>query len=864
MSNRTVRVTLIAQATGYIQGMQAAQKATQQTATEAEKLAAKREAFQQLGQSMVVVGGAITAVGVAALRTGIQYNTLQQTTRAALTTLLGSAEAANAQMDKLDDFARNSPFAKQTFITAQQQMLAFGIETRKVIPYLDAVQNAVAAAGGSNADIEAIAATMSKIQSAAKITGQDLIEFGNRGINAAELIGSQMGMTGAEIREAITNGSIGATQALDALAAGMAESFAGASDGVKNTFAGAMDRMKAAWRDFSSELAAPLVDPNGNGGALIELLNWTADMMRAFLALPKPIRDTISVLTLLTGAVMLAGGAAILAIPKWVAFQATLATLNITAATTVGRLSGVAKFMTGPWGVGLAAGLVGLKLLETALKSGQASAEEIENALLNASDAAALFDTLGQGKEIVYFRDVTADLGDMSGMLDKVRDQNDNWWKRFTTETHGFRGAVREAGAAIAEMATRDLPSAQRAFNTFTEGQNLSQKQLLTLIGEMPGFREALTQQATALGINLSQMSEYERNTYLVGLAQGTVAGGTEELAVVFDAQSEAVRKATYGLRDNEAELDKMTGAARIAGMEIDALSDKVRGFASVTLSAREAERAYQEAIDAVTASVEQNGSTLDRTTEAGRANEAAIDALAQKTLNHAAAVWEQTGSQQEATAALQAGRDELINQLAQFGITGQAAEDYADMLGLIPSNIQTAMELLTSNAVAAVEAFLNTYNGKKVTVDMFLDTTNGDRSAAAAAARYTGLGQRYLGRASGGDLDMAPGPKGVDSMLFRGARGEHVLTASEVDRMGGQSAVYKFRRDLMSGASSAAAVRPPQAAMVAPSARSLYPSGSGGQGSSVAVDMTVRADDPATVAGLVVQNLEARLAVTS
>src|SRR5690606_8412077 len=161
---------------------------------------------------------------------GIQYNTLQQTSRAALTTLLGSAKAANEQMDQLDAFARTSPFSKAVFIQAQQQMLAFGIETKKVIPYLNAVQNAVAAAGGSNADIAGLVATMSKIQSSAKLTAQDLMEFGNRGVDAASLIGSTMGKTGAQIRAEITAGTLDAGVALDALVDGMNTRFAGAAD----------------------------------------------------------------------------------------------------------------------------------------------------------------------------------------------------------------------------------------------------------------------------------------------------------------------------------------------------------------------------------------------------------------------------------------------------------------------------------------------------------------------------------------------------------------------------------------------------------------------------------------------------------
>src|SRR5699024_2136926 len=100
-----------------------------------------QQEWQTVGRTLTVAGGAIAGIGAAALKTGISYNTLQQTSRAALTTLTGSAEAAHAQMDKLDEFAKGSPFAKDVFIRAQQQMLGFGIEAKKVIPYLDSIQD---------------------------------------------------------------------------------------------------------------------------------------------------------------------------------------------------------------------------------------------------------------------------------------------------------------------------------------------------------------------------------------------------------------------------------------------------------------------------------------------------------------------------------------------------------------------------------------------------------------------------------------------------------------------------------------------------------------------------------------------------
>ncbi|TDH48894.1 phage tail tape measure protein [Mycobacterium eburneum] len=51
-------------------------------------------------------------------------------------------------------------------------------------------------------------------------------------------------------------------------------------------------------------------------------------------------------------------------------------------------------------------------------------------------------------------------------------------------------------------------------------------------------------------------------------------------------------------------------------------------------------------------------------------------------------------------------------------------------------------------------------------------------------------------GHAGGGGID-GPGVKGRDSVLSWLAPGEHVLTADDVDRMGGQTNVYAFRRAL-------------------------------------------------------------------
>src|SRR5690606_18762283 len=118
-------------------------------------------------------------------------------------------------------------------------------------------------------------------------------------------------------------------QIWDPLVTGLQEKFGGAADGVKETFAGAMDRVKAAWRDFSSELARPLVDPDG-GGALVDLLNWAADAMRAFEDLSPAVKDTITALAGIAGVGTLVIGSTMLVLPKILDFTGALKDLGIT------------------------------------------------------------------------------------------------------------------------------------------------------------------------------------------------------------------------------------------------------------------------------------------------------------------------------------------------------------------------------------------------------------------------------------------------------------------------------------------------------------------------------------------------------
>lgn len=237
------------------------------------------------------ISGAFTTASVAAiaatanlvksvLEVGVGYNSLEQRARMAFKTILGSGEKSVAMMNELAEFSRQSPFRREIFIEGAQRLMAFGVETKKVIPTLGALQDAIAAAGGTEADLRGIVLTMAKISSTGKVTGGDLIEFGNRGVNAAELIGKAMGMTAAEFRAHMRENVVDSEFALDALVNGMNEKFGGAAANLKTTWPGAIDRVKGSWRDFSSAIVDPFVS-KGGGGFGVAWANTLADALRA-------------------------------------------------------------------------------------------------------------------------------------------------------------------------------------------------------------------------------------------------------------------------------------------------------------------------------------------------------------------------------------------------------------------------------------------------------------------------------------------------------------------------------------------------------------------------------------------------------
>jgi tape measure domain-containing protein len=239
----------------------------------------------------VWTAGAAGAVAITTdiFKAGVSMNALTQNANVAFETLLGGKDAAKAFTDELYKFTGKSPFPKDAMLRMSQQMLAFGIESKKVVPILGAVQDAVAAAGGSSDEMEKIISIMSDISATGKITGMDLTRMGNQGVDAAGMIGKAMGKSGQQIKEEITAGTIPAAEAIDAMAKGMEMSFKGAAEGIKQNWDGVVQSFGARKKQLGAILAEPFISASGGGMAV----TWLQDINSGLTGL-KPVFAAIS------------------------------------------------------------------------------------------------------------------------------------------------------------------------------------------------------------------------------------------------------------------------------------------------------------------------------------------------------------------------------------------------------------------------------------------------------------------------------------------------------------------------------------------------------------------------------------------
>lgn len=319
-----------------------------------------------------------------------------------------------------------------------------------------------------------------------------------------------------------------------------------------------------------------------------------------------------------------------------------------------------------------------------------------------------------------------------------------------------------------------------------------------------------------ALSNNLipSLDSNYRKMSNVENVTKAT-ADQVEASKSAWDNQSAAVDDAS-GSQDSNAEATQAATSA--VEDQVSALQELVKAqkdAAGVALSLSDAQIQYEASLDAATDALETNGATLDITTDAGRKNRSALDDIASSGWDLISSLDAVGTSQDDLQASMGRTREDFIKTAVQMGMTQAAAEALANQYGLIPDQVTTAVsETGTTPTKTAIQSVIDKINGvpsSKVVGISAIDNASSKITHIQALINSLGGATVHVGVSSPSALAAAghadggaitgPGTGTSDTAgIFALSNGEHVLTARDVQAMGGQEGVYRFRQALQAG----------------------------------------------------------------
>ena len=814
MANRTTKVSLVAEVSSYISGMATAASKTRELGSEAEKLAQKKQAVTELGTAAFAIG-AVAAAGVAIaiakfaefdqamsnVKAATQETTANMTLlRAAALdagakTVFSATEAANA----IEELGKNGLSTADilagglngalSLATAGQLEVGRAAEIASIsmkqfglagsdIPHISDLL--AAGAGKAAGDVEDLAQALAQSGLVAHQTGLTIDE--TTGILAAfadkGLKGSDAGTSLKTMLQSLTPSSQQAADAFDKLGISAFDSsgqfvgitkFAGLySDAMhkltpevqastsKIIFGSDAVRASNVLYDLGAKGVKKYIDQTNDAGYAAKV---AADRMNNLRGDIEQLGGSIDTAFIQTG-------------------SAANATLRDATQTVTGLVNSFSKLpepvLATVLGIGGVTAALGLTAGAGSMVITRLGSIKVGLEALNISSKTA---AIGLG---VLGGALTLGVVAIGAFLaEQARSQN-------SADT--FQESLNQTTGAVTNY-TRELVAKrlqeQGAFD-MAKKYGISQDDLTTAVlkgGDAlkqvkRDIQEAAVEQNKGGNRITSATSDYN----LLNIQVGKTSEELEKGKKAFENTSAAVDDTTDGLAE-------IAGTAKDATGDISALADEINNFGKAQLDVNAAQRDFQASIDKVTDSIKDNGQTLDINSEAGRNNQAALDDIAKSALAAASATLTQTGSQEDATAAIQGGRDALIAALAQFGITGPAAEDYANKLGLIPSNVVTAVAVTgTASANEQIDVLIAKIRA--------IPTSVGLSVTAQGQVSYSDS-RNAAGRAEGGAI-YGPGTGTSDTAgMYALSNGEHVLTAAEVKAMGGQAAVYSFRQSL-------------------------------------------------------------------
>ncbi len=442
-----------------------------------EKVASTTEsASQRTSTSLGSVSSALTkltgGIGFALLAkqvwdTGLSFATFTQNTQIAMSTLLGSDEAATSFLATIMDFAKTTPYAFTDLTTQAQKLISAGFDTEEIVPILTAVGDAATGMGKGVEGIDSITRALGQINTKGKLQSEELLQLSENGINGLKILANQAGVSTLEYQKLITAGLVPADEAIN----GLVEGIENGTDGVNGqtaAFTGLMAQIKGAGGITATVDSANTAFRNMSGALVDELTPAYLSLVRTatsgmgviktaanlFGDLPDPLQNAALAFTALTVANKLLNTQA-RATSAWSSFKSTMAASAATAEAMGQKVTGLrtaliaAKSVTGGIGssllsafggpVGLA--ITGVGVAVSAFASAHAAAQQ------EVEDLTATLDEQ-TGAITENTREFVVNKAEKEGLL-KIADELGISTSQYVSALLGEPAAIEAVNAAL-------------------------------------------------------------------------------------------------------------------------------------------------------------------------------------------------------------------------------------------------------------------------------------------------------------------------------------------------------------------------------------------------------------------------------
>lgn len=203
--NKTLRLAMQVDTQKVKQGMDKNIKEVRRFKNETESMGTKvYGAFKRIGAGAIAAAAAIAGMSAGSLYAARLAGDAEQV-GISFEVLLGSASKAKKVMQDLTRFAASTPFEFPELANSARNLIAFGVETKKLMPTLKSLGEISA---GLKIPYEELSEIYGKILVQGRVFAEDINQLQGRGIPISQALAKNFGTTAQNIREMVSAGKI--------------------------------------------------------------------------------------------------------------------------------------------------------------------------------------------------------------------------------------------------------------------------------------------------------------------------------------------------------------------------------------------------------------------------------------------------------------------------------------------------------------------------------------------------------------------------------------------------------------------------------------------------------------------------------